>query len=98
MPSSICQNEIEEHEWRVAVLEFIRDHIEGTEVYRLAEADLEFGELLPEKPNWMQQDEYEERTRVGFNLERLTKEVRGLGYGNYALAAGAGAESADKVI
>ena len=95
LPDHICENEIDEHEWRVEVLEFIRDHIEGSEVYRLAEADLAFGELLPEKPGWMQQSEYEERTGVAFNLERLTKEVRGLGYSNYALARSEAAESAE---
>jgi hypothetical protein len=39
----------------------------------LAEADLVFGERLPKKPAWMEQDEYEERTSVGFQLERLAK-------------------------
>ncbi len=34
-------------EHRVAMLEFIRDHIEPLEVYRIGEADLAFGELLP---------------------------------------------------
>ena len=46
----ICENEAERHEWRAAALEFIRDRIESAEVYRLGEADLRFGELLPEKP------------------------------------------------
>jgi len=39
----------------------------------LSEADLAFGELLPEKPGSIEQEEYEERTRVGFHLERLTR-------------------------
>lgn len=95
LPDHICENGIDEHEWRVEVLEFIRDHVEGPEVYRLAEADLAFGELLPEEPGWMQQSEYEERTGVAFNLERLTKEVRGLGYGNYALERSAAAVSSE---
>lgn len=75
MPEHICENEAERHEWRVAVLEFIRDRIESAEVYRLGEADLRFGELLPEKPGWLEQEEYEERTSVGFHLERLSKKV-----------------------
>ena len=58
-----------------AVLEFIRDRIESAEVHRLGEADLRFGELLPEKPGWLEQEEYEERTSVGFHLERLSKKV-----------------------
>jgi hypothetical protein len=37
----------------------------------LAEADLAFADLLPEKPEWIPQEEYEARTRVGFHLERL---------------------------
>ena len=56
-------------------MEFIRDRIESDEVYRLGEADLRFGELLPEKPGWLEQEEYEERTSVGFHLERLSKRV-----------------------
>lgn len=78
LPEEMCENEAERHEWRTEVLGFIRDHIDSTETYRLGEADLEFGELLPEKPGWLDQEEYEERTRVGFTLERLTKEVGAL--------------------
>jgi hypothetical protein len=37
--------------------------------------DLEFGEVLPEKPGWMQQQEYEERTGVAFHLERIAKKL-----------------------
>ena len=32
MPEHICENEAERHEWRGAVLEFIRDRIESAEV------------------------------------------------------------------
>ena len=42
--------------------EFIRDRVEPAEVYRLGKPDLDFGELLPEKPGWLEQQEYEERT------------------------------------
>ncbi len=73
LPDHICANEAERHEWRAEVIEFIRDHIDAGETYRLSAADLEFGELLPDKPGWLEQDEYEERTRIGFQLERLTK-------------------------
>jgi hypothetical protein len=75
LPEHMCTNEAERHAWRADVLEFIRDHLEPGETYRLSAADLEFGELLPGKPGWLEQDEYEERTRVGFMLERLTKAV-----------------------
>ena len=75
LPEHICENEAERHEWRAAVLGFICDRIESAEIYRLGEADLHFGELLPEKPGWLEQEEYEERTSVGFHLERLSRKV-----------------------
>jgi hypothetical protein len=31
--------------------------------------------LLPEKPGDLEQEEYEERNRVGFELERLSRRV-----------------------
>jgi hypothetical protein len=73
MNYAICSR----HECNItsAVLAFIRDHIDGSKTYRLRDADLAFGELLPQMPGWMEQDEYERETRVGFNLERLTKEI-----------------------
>jgi hypothetical protein len=85
LPDHMCENEAERQSWRAEVLGFIRDHIESAEVYRLGEADLEFAELLPEKPDWLEQDEYEERTRLGFQLERLTKKVGELASSGYAL-------------
>jgi len=75
LPDHICENEAERHQWRAEVLGFIREHIESVELYRLGEADLDFGELLPEKPDWLEEAEYEERTSLGFHLERLTKRV-----------------------
>jgi hypothetical protein len=86
LPDQICENEAARHEWRLDVLAFIRDHVEPAETYRLGEADLEFAELLPEKPGWMEQQEYEQKTGVAFNLQRLTKEVRRLCLSGYALA------------
>jgi hypothetical protein len=73
LPDHMCENEAERHEWRADVLEFLRDHIDAKETYRLGEGDLAFGELLPQKPGWLEQQDYEERTAVGFQLERLTK-------------------------
>lgn len=81
LPEEMCENEEERHEWRADVLEFIREHIEPAETYRLGAADLEFGELLPEKPGWLEQDEYQERTSVGFHLGRLAKSVERLPFG-----------------
>jgi hypothetical protein len=53
------------------------------EAYRLSEADLLFGELLPAKPWAIEQEEFEERTRVGFQLERLTRKVGEVFQGNW---------------
>ena len=73
LPDQICEYETERHNWRAEVLTFIRDHIDASETYRLDAADLEFAELLPDKPRSIEQEEYEEQTRVGFSLERLAK-------------------------
>jgi hypothetical protein len=86
LPEQICEFESERHQWRAEVLACIRDHIEGSEVYRLGEEDLEFGEILPEKPGCVEQDDFERENRVDFNLERLTKEVGSLASGGYAFA------------
>lgn len=75
LPEHMCENEAERHEWRAEVLDFLRDHIDSMHSYLLGQADLEFGELLPEKPTWLEQDEYEERTSIGFHLGRLVKSV-----------------------
>jgi hypothetical protein len=79
LPEHICEYETERHEWRAEVLEFIRDHVDAQETYRLSAADLEFGELLPSKPGAIEQTEYEERAAVGFQLERLTKRLGEIG-------------------
>ena len=75
LPEHMCEYEAERQEWRAEVLEFIGDHLEPLELYRLSESDLAFGELLPPKPAALEQDEYEERTRVGFGLERIAKRL-----------------------
>jgi hypothetical protein len=87
LPEHMCENEAERHEWRAEVLEFLRDRIESAEVYRLGEADLEFGELLPEKPGWLEQEEFEERTSIGFHPGRLAKAVGGVLPGALAINA-----------
>jgi len=89
LPHHMCENEAERHSWRASVLTFIRDHIDAAETYCLCLADLEAGELLPEKPGWLEQDEYEERTRIGFNLERLVKSMNGIGGLAHAMRCGA---------
>ena len=72
LPEDMCKCEQKRHAWRAEVLEYIRDHIEAGEVYRLGAADVAFGEILPETPGVVQQAEYEER--IGFSLERLAEE------------------------
>jgi hypothetical protein len=89
LPDHMCEHEAERHEWRAEVLMYIRDHIEELEHYRLGESDLEFGELLPDKPGAIEQDEYQERNRVGFQLEQLTKRVGELASSQWARAEGA---------
>ena len=75
LPDHICTNEAERHTWRAEALQFMHDHVETAETYRLSASDLEFGELLPPKPGELEQEEYEERTGVRFMLERVTKAV-----------------------
>jgi hypothetical protein len=84
LPEHMCENEAEEEEWRCDVLGFIRDHIEPGEVYRMSGADLAFGELLPEKPGWMEQDEYEQRTASHFDMRELSRSIRELRYSPFA--------------
>ena len=100
LPDHICENEAARHAWRAEALQFIRDHIEPAETYRLGAADLEFGELLPCQPGSLEQNEYEERTRMPFTVERLAKALERLvgstegwlAIRNVAAAAGRGPE------
>ena len=78
LPEHMCDNEAERHAWRVDVLRFIRDHLDPAETYRIGAADLERGELLPERPGWLAQDDYEERNRIGFAVEQMVKSVNRL--------------------
>jgi hypothetical protein len=75
LPAHIREHEADRHEWRAEVLDFLREHLEPLEVYRLSETDLEFGELLPGKPAALEQDEYEERTGLGFELGGISRRL-----------------------
>ena len=87
LPEQMCEHEEERHAWRAEVLAYIREHIEGGEVYRLTAADLKFGEILPQPSGLVSQVEYEEKHRVGFSLERIAKEIGRRPYGlEYELA------------
>lgn len=96
LPDHLCENEAEREEWHIDVLTFVREHIVPLEIYRLGPEDLEFGELLPEKPGWMEQEEYEQRNAVGFNLERLVKEVRRSSFCSYDFAAAMAGRARDE--
>ena len=87
LPEHMCENEEEVERWRVNVLTFIRDHIDASEVYRLDHRDLMFGELLPEMPGWMQQDEYERENALRFGVERLYRSMGRLDFCRAGLAA-----------
>jgi hypothetical protein len=85
LPEHMCEYEQQLHEWRADTLEYIREHVEGGEVYRLGPADLAFGEILPQKPGLVEQDEFERENRVGFSMERIAKEMgrsHGEGFAN----------------
>ena len=75
LPDQMCENTAEEEEWRAELAEFIRTHIDASEVYRLGQADLEFGDLLPDKPGSMKQAEWEERSGLAFSLERIARKL-----------------------
>jgi hypothetical protein len=79
----MCEYEQEFHKWRAKALAYVREHVEGSEVYRLDEADLTFGEILPETPGIVTQDEYEREHRIGFSLERIAKEIGRLPFGRF---------------
>jgi hypothetical protein len=98
LPEHMYEYEADRLEWRAAVLEFLRDHLDPQEVYRLGESDLEFGELLPPKPEQMEQEEYEERTRIGFELGRLAKRVGPIGGPEMVLVTRPEAERARRVV
>ena len=86
LPEHMCEFEEQFHGWRAKALAYIREHIEGGEVYRLDEADLAFGELLPEKPGMVEQDDFEDEHRIGFSLERIAKEIGRSSCDAFALA------------
>lgn len=93
LPDQMCEYEAERHDWRTRVLEFIREHVDPLEVYRLGESDLLFAELLPVKPGSVEQEEFKERTGVAFHLERLTKRLGQLPLGLAMMSTNAERES-----
>ena len=47
LPAEIVEDEIFEHQHRIAILTMIREHIVPLEVYLLGRRDLRFGEMWP---------------------------------------------------
>lgn len=47
LPAEVVEDEIYEHEHRIAMLTMIREHIVPLEVYLLGRRDLRFGEMWP---------------------------------------------------
>lgn len=81
LPRHLCEHESEYHAWRGEVLAFMHDHLEVGETYRLTSSDLDDGELLPLAPASVEQEDDDERSRIGFSLERLVKSVDRLAIG-----------------
>lgn len=61
LPEHVCEHEEARHMCRAEALAYIREHIEGGEVYRLSASDLEFGEILPQPSGLLAQVTYEEK-------------------------------------
>jgi hypothetical protein len=57
LPGRICEKEAERQEWRAEMLNFLRNHVDASATYWLGREDLEFGDLLPEEPDWLEEDE-----------------------------------------
>lgn len=75
LPEHICKNEADRQEWRAEVLTFLRDHLDPSEVYRLGESDVGFGELLPRQPGWMEEDECDEGVRLRFGVGGYARRI-----------------------
>jgi hypothetical protein len=57
LPGRICEKEAERQEWRAEMLNFLKDHVDASATYWLGREDLEFGDLVPEEPDWLEEDE-----------------------------------------
>jgi hypothetical protein len=75
LPEHMCENEAGHHEWRAEVLTFLRDHLDPCEIYSLSECDLEFAELLPAPPAWLEQDDCEYRTHQTIDLGPFARRI-----------------------
>jgi hypothetical protein len=57
LPGRICEKEAERQEWRAEMLNFMKNHLDPSATYWLGREDLAFGDLLPEEPDWLEEDE-----------------------------------------
>ena len=57
LPGRVCEIEAERQEWRAEMLDFLKNHVDASATYWLGRDDLEFGDLLPEEPDWLEEDE-----------------------------------------
>ena len=96
LPEHMCEYEQEFHLWRVETLAYIREHVEGGEVYRLGPNDVEFGEILPQKPGVVEQEEFDRENSIGFSMERIAKDIGGSSGGAYAIAEALAQKQEDK--
>ena len=85
LPQHMVDGMIERHEWRSEILDFIYAHVDAAETYRLGVEDLEFAELLPETPAVVEQEEYETRTGLAFQVGRLAQALSRLQHGAFTL-------------
>jgi hypothetical protein len=79
LPAHMCESEVDRHAWRARVFDFLCRHVEVNDTYHLVRQDLGLAELLPARPGSVEQDEYEQRTGLAFQVERLAKAVSNRG-------------------
>lgn len=75
LPEHMSANEADRQAWHAEVLTFLRDHLDASEIYRLDVSDLEYAELLPRKPEWIEQDELEKSARVSLGRGWIARRV-----------------------
>jgi len=61
-PQHMCENEAAQQEWRASVFTFLRERVDGSEVYSLGLADLKYIEMLPAEPEMFGPEEHEVST------------------------------------
>jgi hypothetical protein len=57
LPDRICEKEAERQEWRAEMLTFLKNHVDASATYWLGRDDLDFGDLVPEEPDWLEEED-----------------------------------------